>query len=195
MILRKPLPLLVDPQWSDKSLRGSNMGCPCSFSPLRLLFQGSQRSLSWWRQSEAQGFHPDGGIRGSGDGGSTPATTRDSRKHPSSVDVVALYVIDILYTLAEMLIQHDSTLFHLEFRKAFKIHTLGGATILEGEHSPHSRQLFLLVKDEIFHYFHKIFRTNAYKCGLFHASHRKNSGYRKHARDGRWVSKNSTNRR
>ena len=126
------------------------MGCPCSFSPLRLLFQGSQRSLSWWRQSEAQGFHPDGGIRGSGDGGSTPATTRDSRKHPSSVDVVALYVIDILYTLAEMLIQHDSTLFHLEFRKAFKIHTLGGATILEGEHSPYSRQLFLLVKDEIF---------------------------------------------
>ena len=59
-----------------------------------------------------------------------------------------------------MLIQHDSTLFH-QFRKALKIHSLGGATILEGEPSPHSQQLFLLVKDEIFHHFQKIFRTNA----------------------------------
>lgn len=106
--------------------------------------------------------------------------------------MVALYVIDILYTLAEMLIQHDSTFFHLEFRKAFRIHTMGGATILEGEHSPHSQQLFLLVKDEIFHHFQKIFQTNA---GYSMRATAKNSGYRKHAGDGHWVSEKSTNRR
>ena len=158
--------------------------------PLRLLFQGSQRSLSWWRQSEAQGFHRFFGIRGSGDAGSNPATTRDSRKHPPLMWWRCMS-LTFCRLWSKMLIQHDSTLFH-QFRKALKIHSLGGATILEGEPSPHSQQLFLLVKDEIFHHFQKMFRTNADYSMRATA---KNSGYRKHARDGRWVSKKSTNRR